>query len=62
MSGIPLRCRNPRTLTPIGIMKPNRIKRAERGMLTCPFVNRHPKAGFAAALNVLKIPFRVFSS
>jgi putative DNA-invertase from lambdoid prophage Rac len=25
-------------------------------------VNRHPKAGFAAALNVLKIPFRVFSS
>jgi hypothetical protein len=41
------------------VMKSNRLRRAERGMPTCPFVNRHPKASFAAALNVLKIPFRV---
>jgi hypothetical protein len=31
-------------------------------MKSCPFVNRNPRAGLAAALNVLKIPFRVFSS
>jgi putative DNA-invertase from lambdoid prophage Rac len=34
----------------------------ERGMPICRSLNRHPKAVFAAALNVLKIPFRVFSS
>jgi hypothetical protein len=38
------------------------LRAIQRLNLALPFVNRHPKASFAAALNVLKIPFRVFSS
>jgi hypothetical protein len=40
---------------------PARAERVER-TATCQFLTWRSKASFAAALNVLKIPFRVFSS
>jgi hypothetical protein len=52
--------------TVLDIVKRDRAKmppqRRSWVMKACPFVDRHSKAGLAAVLNVLKIPFRVFSS